>query len=71
LVALDRKNYNFKNNNVCEYNRTDMAGENPRRIQLDFFLVGAPPIEMLVYGKIKGKPPRSQFLWLPLDVNSL
>ena len=27
------------NNNVCEYNRTDMAAENPRRIHPDLFFV--------------------------------
>ena len=32
--------------------------------------MSSPLIVMAIYGKINGIPPRLQFLWLPVDVNS-
>jgi hypothetical protein len=73
LVVLNRKHSEVSKTVkiMSEYNRTDMAGLNPSRIHTDFLFLRCLPIQMLVYGKIKGIPPRLQFLGLPLDVKSL
>jgi hypothetical protein len=73
MVVLDRKHSKVSEtvkNNVCEYNRTDMAGKNLRTIHSDFFF-SSPMITIAGNGNIKEIPHRLQFLGLPLDVNSL
>ena len=75
MVDLDRKHSKVSKTvqiNVCEYNGTDMAGENLKKIYQEvrfFFSVGS--FQLNAYRVSNGLGHRLQFLWLPLHVNSL
>ena len=48
-----------------------MVGANPKKNQPDLFGGRAHALSMESYGSYAIPAPRLQFLWLPLDVNSL
>jgi hypothetical protein len=48
-----------------------MVGENPKKKHPEFIFLRAQILTMESYGSYAIPAPRLQFLWLPLDVNSL